>query len=159
VASWLWLGVRLGLRVGLISGLIVGLIAAVMGSLFTDSLTDLSAFSVNCFWLICIGLPLVYYLTFFSTPALIALRDEVHDNLYVITAGAWLPAFLISIVVFMMPVVMMPLILGWGVTVKNSGNWYDQVYTLLEGRFGVVAIITLIEYAGAAYLVRLRYRP
>jgi len=157
VASWLWLGVRLGLRVGLISGLIVGLIAAVMGSLFTDSLTDLSAFSVNCFWLICIGLPLVYYLTFFSTPALIANRDEVHHNLYIISAGAWLPAFLIGVVTFMMPVVMMPVILGWGVTVENSAGWYDQVYTLLEGRVVMVAIADGIGYAVAAYLLRARF--
>jgi len=155
--AWLWLGVRLGVRVGIISGLVVGLIAAVGGSLFTNSLADLAVFSINGFWLICVISPVAYYLTFFSTPALIANRDEVHHNLYIISAGAWLPAFLIGVVTFMMPVVMMPVILGWGVTVENSAGWYDQVYTLLEGRVVMVAIADGIGYAVAAYLLRARF--
>jgi len=158
--AWLGLGVRLGVRVGIVGGLIAGLIVAVAGSLLTSSLIDLAAFSVNGFMLIPVVVPLMYYRSFFSTPVLVAQYERVSQHLTLITIGAALPAFFIGVVTFMMPVVMMPVLLGRGVTVENSGAWYDQLYTpLLEGWGVVVALATVLGYGVATYLLRARYKP
>jgi hypothetical protein len=160
MAAWLWLGVRLGIPVGIVSGFGVGLITAVGGGLFTSTLPDLALVSVNGFWGIAVASPVLFYLSFFSIAALMNQRDAVHDHLHLITLGAVLPACLIGLVTFMMPVVMMPILLGRGVTFEGVTDWYNQVYTPLVGGRGLaVGACTLLGYGLAAYLVRLRYRP
>jgi hypothetical protein len=150
VIRWLWLGIRLGVSAGILSGLIVGLIAGLGGSLLTGSLPDVAAFAVSAFWLVLVILPLVYYLQ-----TRVGQSDALYDHRYLVTAAAWPPAFLMSLVSFMMPVIMSPLILGRGVTFENSANWYNQVYTpLLGGPALLVGIITLIAFAVVARLLR-----
>jgi hypothetical protein len=150
VIGWLWLGIRLGVKAGILSGLIAGLIAGLGGSLLTGSLPDLAAFAVSAFWLVLVILPLVYTLQ-----ARVGQSDGLYDHRTLVTAVAWPSAFVMSLVCFMMPVVMSPLLLGRGVTLENSADWYNQVYSpLLGGPAFLVGIATLIAFAVIARLIR-----
>ena len=152
---WLSLGIRLGVTAGVVSGIIVGLIAGIGGSVTTRILPDLAAFAIQAFLGLVLVLPLVYCLTFYGLQQDVLPHDRVRTDLYAVTAIAWLPAFLLSVITFMIPVVIIPLVLGRGVTLENSADWYAQIYTpLRDSRVLVVAIGTLIGFALAAGLLR-----
>lgn len=96
-------------------------------------------------------LPLVYALSYAGYLPGIDQQRGLRDHRYTLTAVAWLSAFLTSIIAFMMPVVMAPLLMGRGVTIENSADWYNQVYTPLLGwRVVPVAIGTVIGFAVVA---------
>src|SRR3954462_2012318 len=121
---WLWNVMRQGARVGVLAGAVVGLIAGVGGSLLTGSLPALAALAGNIFLLLLLLLPLVFYVSL--------LNDSASaQQAQTLAAVAWLPAFLLSVVTFMTPVVMAPFLLGKGVTFGNSADWYGQVFDQL----------------------------
>src|SRR5215208_4768429 len=112
---WLWAALRSGARVGILAGAIVGLIAGLGGSLFTGSLLALAGLVPTVFLLLALLLPLMFYVSLLNTP-IPAQQTQV------LAAIEWLPAFLLSVVAFMMPVVMAPLLLGKGITFENSAD-------------------------------------
>jgi hypothetical protein len=157
-------GIRLGFSAGLVCGLVIGLVGGLGGSIFTSTLPDLATFAIGTFWLLLLALPLLYArnLSLFETivnatnPADPARRGWIG----VVTAIAWLPAYLASVVAFMIPVVMAPFVLNKGVTFDNAAHWYDQVYTpLLNGPVIWVGIATIFGFAAVAYLMSHRQVP
>ncbi len=141
MSPFLWSIIRSGARIGIISGALVGLIAGFAGSLLTSSLSDNVALAANVFLLLAISLPLVFYVSLVNNP--------ITDNQTQVRAAVtWLPAVLLSVVVFMMPVVMIPFVLNKGVTFENSSNWYAQVFDGLGlVRVLLVAVISALGFA------------
>jgi len=141
---WLWTALRSGARVGVLTGAIVGLIAGVGGSLFTGSLLALATLAATVFLFLAVLLPLMFYVSLLNNPT-------PNQQSQALAAVAWLPAYLLSVVCFMMPVVMAPFILGKGVTFDNSAVWYSQVFDALGiGRLVLVAIVSALGFIVAA---------
>ena len=113
MTGWLVAALRSGAQAGINAGAVVGLVAGLGGSLLTSSLPALAAMAGNIFLFLLGLLPLVFYLSLLSNPIL-ASQAQVRALI------AWLPAFLLSVVVFMMPVVLVPLVFGKGVTFEMN---------------------------------------
>ena len=137
--------------------MLIGLIAGLGGSVFTSTLPDLATFAVGVFWLLLVGLPLVYLRNLTVVGAVADSAEYVHTQIIPITVIAWLPAYLSAVVAFMIPVVIVPFVFNKGVSFNTSASWYDQVYTrLLNGPAVLVGIATMIGFAAVAYLLRQR---
>ena len=148
--GWLWIALRQGARVGVLAGAIVGLIAGVGGSLFTGSLLSLASLAATVFLLLIVFLPLMFYVSLLNNPT-------PNQQSQALAAVAWLPAFLLSVVAFMMPVVMAPFIFGKGVTFDNSAAWYSLVFDALGiWRLVLVAIVSALGFVVAAGSARRR---
>ncbi|MDZ4767280.1 MAG: hypothetical protein SGI73_22285 [Chloroflexota bacterium] len=144
MTRWVWFVLRAGARVGIIAGTIVGLIAGFGGSLLTSSLADNATLAATIFLLLMILLPVVFYVSLLGNPS-------PAKQVQVRAAIAWLPAILLGVVVFMMPIVIVPLVLNKGVTFENSSDWYAQVYdTLGIGRVLLVAVVSAVGFVLAA---------
>src|SRR5919206_2161456 len=128
---WVWFSVRLGVKAGIISGVIVGLIAGLGGWAFTSTLPDLTTYAVGGFWLVLLGLPLVYGLNLALLVATAGARGPVWAWIVPMTALAWLPAYGSCFVSFMIPVLVVPIVANRGVNFDTSAQWYDQVETAL----------------------------
>jgi hypothetical protein len=148
---WLWDALRAGARVGVISGVVVGLIAGVGGSLFTGSLLALAALAATVFLLLGVLLPLMFYVSLLNTPPS-AQQVQAH------AAVAWLSAFLLGVVSFMTPVIMVPFVLGKGVTFDNSAAWYGLVFDQLGiARIILVGVVSALGFALAAASIQRRF--
>lgn len=144
---WFWNAARQGARVGVLAGAIVGLIAGLGGSLSENSLPALAALVADVFLLLIVMLPLMFYVSLNNA--------DSPQQVQTLAAVAWLPAFLLSVIAFMMPVVMAPLLLGKGVTFENSADWYGQVFDqLVNWRIVLVAVVSALGFAAAAIFVR-----
>lgn len=154
---WTFLGIGLGIRVGMICGTGTGLLAGIGGVLFTRATPEMLHLALNLFWLLIPVLPLVHLRTLLRLDT--GLAESARPGLALersrlLTAAAWLPAVVIAVVTFMIPVVMIPVVLNRGVTLETSGTWYDQVYSaLLQGRVAWVAFLTLISYVLVAIVL------
>ena len=149
--GWLWAALRSGARVGVPAGAIVGLIAGVGGSLFTGSLLSLASLAATVFLLLALLLPLMFYVSLVNNSA-------TAQQAQALAAVAWLPAYLLGVVAFMMPVVMAPFIFGKGVTFDNSAEWYSQVFDALGiGRLVLVAIVSALGFVVAAAIAQRRF--
>jgi hypothetical protein len=144
--AW-WNALTAGVRVGVAAGSIAGMIAGFWGSLFTGSPADSAALAANIFLLMAIMLPALFFVYNAAT------LPPAHE-LQMRAAIAWLPALLLSIAVFMIPVVMIPLVLNRGVTFENSSNWYAQVFDALGlGRVLLVAVVSAVGFIAVARVV------
>src|SRR5262249_44026730 len=119
---WLfaWIGIRLGAAAGIRSGAIVGLIAGLGGSLLTSFLPDMASFAANAFLLLAAPLPIAFYLFFFNSSPAGPEHESLYHQRFTIALAAWLPAFFLGVVTFMVPVVVVPAVLGKGVSFSNS---------------------------------------
>ncbi len=154
-----WFSIRLGLNAGISSGAIIGLIAGLGGSAFTKTLSDLASFAAGAFWLLLLALPLVYARNLSMVATMADATEYVRARIIPITMIAWLVAYLSSVVAFMIPVVIVPLVFNKGVNLNTSVSWYDQVYSrLLAGPAVLVAIGTAIGFTAVVYLLRQRTR-
>jgi hypothetical protein len=125
---------------------VVGLVIVIAGSALTGSLFDLAPFVANGFWLVMIALPLIYLSRLSQLYIRLnpAQQAEFRQQRPLITVMTWLSAFACCLVAFMMPVVMVPLVTGQGVTLETSAEWYNQVFSALIGlRVIVIALGTL----------------
>lgn len=139
---------RFVMSVSSTSGVLVGLIAGVGGSFFTQTRPALADFAANAFLLLGVLLPAVFYLRLVGD-------SLVRERGYGGAALVWLPALFLAVVFFTIPVVMIPLILGRGVTLANSAEWYGAVYDLILGwRLLVVAVLALVGCLVAVYSLR-----
>lgn len=153
--AWLWLSARMGARAGLACGLMVGIPVVGVGILLTPHLSDLALFISRAFLLLALALPIAYYFSSFLYAEILTQAQEARRLLYPISLLAWLPAFVFALVGYMMPATLLPITLGRGVSIENSGDWYAEVYTpLLQTSAPIVALVSLFGFVLAAYLLR-----
>lgn len=153
--SWIWLGVRMGARAGLASGIGIGIPVVVVGILLTTTVPELALFISRAFLLLGLVLPLVYYFSSFLYAEILSQPAQARRMLFALSGLAWLPAFIFALVGYMMPVTIMPITLGAGVTFETSGAWYAEVFNpLLQVPAPVVAMVSFFGFLLAAAVLR-----